>query len=80
MLKPISNTFIIIKQIPLQHFKLFKVLFIAKIIRGLYRLCYLRFDYNDYSEHFVEMTLETKLSKMIKKPVWKKRFSSNALE
>ena len=35
---------------------------------------------NGYSNHFRDMTSRTKLKKMIKEHVWKKKFSSNAFE
>ena len=35
---------------------------------------------NSYRKHIRDMTLGTKLKKMIKEHVWKKKFSSNALE
>ena len=35
---------------------------------------------NEYSKHFRDMTLGTKLKKMIKERVWKKNFFSNAFE
>ena len=35
---------------------------------------------NGYSKHFRDMTSGTKLKKMIKEQVWKKKFSSNAFE
>ena len=35
---------------------------------------------NGYSKHFRDMTLRTKLKKMIKEHVWKKKFFSNAFE
>ena len=35
---------------------------------------------NGYSKHFRDMTSGTKLKKMIKEHVWKKKFFSNAFE
>ena len=35
---------------------------------------------NGYSKHFRDMTLGTKLKKIIKEHVWKKNFSSNRFE
>ena len=44
------------------------------------KCAYYRVFNNGYSKHFRDVTLGTKLKKMIKEHVWKKIFYSNAFE